>query len=85
MLLRKHYAAVFVLTIFLQFTCQVTKPFGVMVSSPDQFRYSPLDTHSQNRTFRASLLRNFVLFMNGRPLRPADLSNFYASMKLVQI
>ena len=36
MLLRKHYAAVFVLTIFLQFTCQVTKPFGVMVSSPDQ-------------------------------------------------
>ena len=41
MLLRKHYAAVFVLTIFLQFT--------------------------------------------GRPLRPADLSNFYASMKLVQI
>ena len=44
--------------------------------------YSLLDTHSQNRTFRASLLiankfaRNFVLFMNGRPLRPADLSNF---------
>ena len=44
--------------------------------------YSSLDTHSQNRTFRASLLtankfaRNFVLFMNGRPLRPADLSNF---------
>ena len=36
MLLRKHYAAVFVLTIFLQFTCQVTKPFGVMFSSPDQ-------------------------------------------------
>ena len=53
--------------------------------------YSLLDTHSQNRTFRASLLtankfaRNFVLFMNGRPLRPADLSNFYASMKFVQI
>ena len=47
--------------------------------------YSSLDTHSQNRTFRASLLRNFVLFMNGRPLRPADLSNFYASMKFVQI
>jgi len=23
--------------------------------------------------------------MNGRPLRPADLSNFYASMKFVQI
>ena len=51
--------------------------------------YSSLDTHSQNRTFRASLLiankfaRNFVLFMNGRPLRPADLSNFYASMKFV--
>ena len=44
-----------------------------------------LDTHSQNRTFRASLLRNFVLFMNGRPLRPADLTNFYASMKFVQI
>ena len=48
--------------------------------------YSSLDTHSQNRTFRASLLtankfaRNFVLFMNGRPLRPADLSNFYASI-----
>ena len=67
------------------------KPLGVMVSSPDQFRYSSLDTHSQNRTFRASLLtenkfaRNFVLFMNGRPLRPADLSNFYASMKFVQI
>ena len=36
MLLRKHYAAVFVLTIFLQFTRQVTKPFGVMFSSPDQ-------------------------------------------------
>ena len=47
--------------------------------------YSSLDTHSQNRTFRAPLLRNFVLFMNGRPLRPADLSNFYASMKFVQI
>ena len=61
------------------------KPFGAMVSSTDQFRYSSLDTHSQNRTFRASLLRNFVLFMNGRPLRPADLSNFYASMKFVQI
>ena len=51
--------------------------------------YSSLDTHSQNRTFRASLLiankfaRNFVLFMNGRPLRPADLSNLYASMKFV--
>ena len=44
--------------------------------------YSSLDTHSQNRTFRASLLtankfaRNFVLFMNGRPLRPADLDKF---------
>ena len=53
--------------------------------------YGSRDTHSQNRTFRASLLtankfaRNFVLFMNGRPLRPADLSNFYASMKFVQI
>ena len=44
--------------------------------------YSSLDTHSQNRTFRVSLLiankfaRHFVLFMNGRPLRTADLSNF---------
>ena len=53
--------------------------------------YSSLDTHSQNRTFRASLLtankfaRNFVLLMNGRPLRHADLSNFHASMKFVQI
>ena len=64
---------------------RLRKTFGVMVSSADQFRYCSLDTHSQNRTFRASLLRNFVLFMNGRPLRPADLSNFYASMKFVQI
>ena len=47
--------------------------------------YSSLDTHSQNRTFRASLLRNFVLFMNGRPLRPADLSNLHASMRFIQI
>ena len=64
---------------------RLRKTFGVMVSSADQFRYCSLDTHSQNRTFRASLLRNFVLFMNGHPLRPADLSNFYASMKFVQI
>ena len=53
--------------------------------------YSSLDTHSQNRTFRAPLLIvnkfacNFVLLINGRPLRPADLTNFYASMKFVQI
>ena len=49
------------------------------------FRLCSRDTHSQNRTFRASLLRSFVLFINGRPLRPADLSNFHASMKFVQI
>ena len=60
------------------------------ITAPKGF-YSSLDAHSQNRTFRAPLLtankfaRNFVLFMNGRPLRPADLSNFYASMKFVQI
>ena len=48
-------------------------------------RYSSLDAHSQNRTFRASLLCNFVLFMNGRPLRPADLSNLHASMRFIQI
>jgi hypothetical protein len=61
------------------------KPFVAMVSSSDQIHYSSLDAHSQNRTFRASLLRNFVLFMNGRPLRPADLSNLHASMRFVQI
>ena len=81
----------FCLTIGYSSCVMLWKPSGAMVSSPDQFRYSSLDTHSQNRTFRASLLtankfaRNFVLFMNGRPLRPADLSNFYASMKFVQI
>ena len=53
MLLRKHYAAVFVLTIFLHIT--------------------------------KALRRNIGLSVNGRPLHPADLSNFYASMKLVQI
>ena len=48
--------------------------------------YSSLDTHSQNRTFRASLLtankfaRNFVLFMNGRPPRHVDSQNPHASM-----
>ena len=81
----------FCLTIGYSSCVMLWKPSGAMVSLPDQFRYSSLDTHSQNRTFRASLLtanklaRNFVLFMNGRPLRPADLSNFYASMKFVQI
>ena len=36
------------------------KPFGVMISLPDQFRYSSLDTHSQNRRF---LLCSFLLYI----------------------
>ena len=34
---------------------------------------------------RTKSARIFVLLINGRPLRPADLSNLHASMRFIQI
>ena len=45
---------------------------------------SSRNAHSQNRTNVLSLLRNFVLFINGRSLRSADSSNPHASMGFVR-
>ena len=45
---------------------------------------SSRNAQSQNRTNVLSLLRNFVLFINGRSLRSADSSNHHASMGFVR-
>ena len=82
-----HYKTAGIILQDLSLKCQAWKLqfTDKPILQHDKFHYSSRNAHSQNRTLRAPLLRNFVLLINGRPLRPADLTNFYASMKFVKI